>query len=139
MLFQLLSRVLVTHRTPSTISPSHFGKSVFALLRTLYALLVCFETPNPDPRCQRSTDPILSGISLSGNRRMKGSEALPFQNPECRYAMPRVVLHAVSVGPIATRTRYSSMFLSTLKTPKCRVPTPRDLVPPVPPMIDGSD
>jgi hypothetical protein len=26
-----------------------------------------------------------------------------FQNPECRCAMPRAVLHAVSVGPVATR------------------------------------
>jgi hypothetical protein len=68
----------------------------------------CFETPNPDPRCQRSTDPVLSGISLSGNRRMKGSESLTFQNPERRCAMPRVVLHAVSVGPVATR---DSLFL----------------------------
>jgi hypothetical protein len=81
MLSQLLSGVLVTHRTPLAISPSHFRISAFALSRNLCELLVHFETPNPDPRCQRSTDPILSGISLSGNRRMKSSESLTFQIP----------------------------------------------------------
>jgi hypothetical protein len=35
--------------------------------------------------------------------------------------------------------RYSSVFPSTSKTPKCRILTPRDLVPPVHVTINGSD
>jgi hypothetical protein len=87
----------------STISPLLLEKSAFALSRTLCALPVQFKPPSSDPRWSMVNDSILSGISLSGNRHMKGRDSLTFQNPECRCAIPRVVLHAVSVGPVATR------------------------------------
>jgi hypothetical protein len=57
-------------------------------------------SPIPDVNGQHL---YVSGISLSGNRQMKGHDSLAFQNPECRCAMPRVVLHSISVGPVATR------------------------------------
>jgi hypothetical protein len=139
MLFQLFSGVLVTHRTLSAISPSQFGKSAFALSRTLCALLVCFETPNPDPRCQRSTDPVLLGISLSGNRRMKSSESLTFQIPNTDVRCHVLYSTPSPWDPSPLGTHYSSVFLSTLKTPKCRIPAPRDLVPRVRAPIDGPD
>jgi hypothetical protein len=50
------------------------------------------------------------------------------------HAMPRVILHTISVGPVATRdSRGFSVLLSTLKRRSAESPTPQDLVPPVPP------
>jgi hypothetical protein len=127
----------------SAISPSLLGKSAFALSRTLCALFVQFKTPNPDPRWSMVNDSILSGISLSGNRHMKGQRFTHLSKPR----MPRCdatcchLLH-YSCGTrrnSGSRNHSFSTVLSTLKTPKCRVPTPRDLVPPVPALIDGSD
>jgi hypothetical protein len=64
---------------------------------------------------------------------------LPFKTPNAE-----VRCHVLSPLRLRGTHRNSglhcfSMLPSNLKMPKCRVPMSRDLVPPVPPMIDGSE
>jgi hypothetical protein len=93
----------------------------------------------------RSPIPEVNGQRLNprdfpvGKSRMKGHDCLPSKTPNAD-ARCHVLSSTLTCGTLRdSRPRDSSVLLSTLKTPKCRVPSPRDLVPPVPPTIDGSD
>jgi hypothetical protein len=86
----------------AAISSSCIGRSGLAISRGLQHCPCEIKHRNPDPRW--------STVNTQPSRRFpywesayERSRLLTFQNPECRCAMPRVVLHATPVGPFATR------------------------------------
>jgi hypothetical protein len=138
MFFQLLSGVFFTHSSPSVISPSLLGESTFTLSRILCAILCPSNLRGPIPDGQRSMTHLVGDFPI-GKSAYERSRFTHLSKPRM------LICDATCCTPHNLRgtrrdsgLRYSSGFLSTLKTPKCRIPTPRDLVPPVPPTIDGS-
>jgi hypothetical protein len=71
---------------------------------------------------------------------MKGIESLTFHSSERPTRDTTCgIPHTLRGTRRNSRPRDFSVLLSTLQTPKYRVPNPQDLVPPVPPTIDDSD
>jgi hypothetical protein len=137
MLFQL-PRESFHPQDTSRRSPFAYREIGSRDIARLVTLSSCNQTPKPDPRWSTVNAPV--GDFPIGKSAMK--EVL-----DLRLSKPRMPMcDATCCTPLSLRgtrrnsgLRGFSVLPSTLKTPKCRVPTPRDLVPPVPPMIDGSD
>jgi hypothetical protein len=103
----------------SAISLSPVGKSGFADSRTLCAPSVKYETPTPDPRCQRSTLLCIGDfpIGKSTDERWRFTHLSRLRTPMC---------DATCCPPLRLRgtrrnsgLRCSSVLPSTSKTPKC--------------------
>ena len=115
----------------STISSSRIGRSGLVISRGLQHCPCVINHRNPDPRW--------STVNTSGYRHSR-CRVFVFRNPKYRGADATCYTpHSLCGTRCNSGLRCSSVFPSTLKTPKCRIPTPRDLVPPVPPTIDDSD
>jgi hypothetical protein len=101
---------------------------------------VQIKTPNPDGSKVNAS---YIGDSLSGNRYMKCYDSLASQIPEPRTPMHVRLIPATSPPLSAisgiTGSRFQRSQYFVLENPECRTPIPRDLVPPVPLEINGSD
>jgi len=118
----------------SATLPSYSGRSGFTDSRTLCALPCNFKPWTPTLDGQWSTPPCI-GKSADDRWRFTHLSKLRTSMCDVTYRPPLRLCGTRRNSGL----RCSSVLPSTSKTPKCRIPTPRDLMPPVPPRIDGPD
>jgi hypothetical protein len=106
-LFQLLSGVSVTHRL--LLGDLPFANREIRTRGFASSTLTISILPSPIPDGQPSSSRDIATRDVEG---------LSFQTPSPKCAIPRVVLHTISVGPVATRDLAISPC--SLRVCKCR-------------------